>query len=210
MSEASIRRHPARERWNRRFGTEGAAPAQDEPSEWLLDNAELLRAIAIAGAGGNGRALDVASGSGRNALYLAELGFEVDALDISDVAIDGLRSAARERRLPVRARVVDLEDDGLPAEPYLVVVNMNYLQRDLFGPLAQAVAPGGLLLFETFAAAHVEQLGARVNPDFVLAPNELLRAFPDLLVRRYCEGIVQRSGRPKGVASLVAERPAAG
>ncbi|MDQ3675809.1 MAG: class I SAM-dependent methyltransferase, partial [Actinomycetota bacterium] len=144
--------HPAREKWNRRFGGAGTAPQQDVPSEWLVDNEALLRVVARRGR----RALDVASGNGRNALYLAGLGFEVDALDISDVAIDGLRTAARERDLPVHARLVDLEDDGLPAGSYDVVVNMNYLQRDLFGALAQAVRPGGLLLFETFAAAHLE------------------------------------------------------
>lgn len=205
MSEASIRQHPAREKWNRRFGGAGAARSRDVPSQWLVENAALLRARA----GSGRRALDVASGNGRNALYLAELGFNVDALDISDVAIDGLRAVANERGLPVHARVVDLEDDGLPADTYDVVVNISYLQRDLFGPLARAVGPGGLLLFETFAAAHAAELRARVNPDFVLAPNELLGAFPDLLVQRYSEGVAERSGRPTAVASLVAERPAA-
>jgi tellurite methyltransferase len=207
VSEASIRQHPAREKWNERFGAAGTAPGQDAPSEWLADNEDVLRAVA--GESRTGRALDVASGSGRNALFLAELGFEVDAVDISDVAIGALDTVARERRLPVRGRVADLEDDGLPSGSYDVVVNMNYLQRDLFGALAQAVAPGGLLLFETFAAAHIEELGAKTNPDYVLGPNELLRVFSDLLVVRYGEGVVERSGRPKGVASLVARRPTA-
>jgi tellurite methyltransferase len=205
VSEASIRQHPARERWNRRFSEPGAAPQQDVPSQWLVDNEALLRALA--GAGGTGRALDVASGNGRNALYLVSLGFAVDALDISDVAIDALATVARERDLPVHARVADLEDEGIPSGPYDVVVVMNYLQRDLFGALAEAVAPGGLLLFENFARAHLDDLGAQTNPEFVLAPNELLRAFGGLLVRRYEEGVVERSGRPKGVASLVAQRP---
>jgi len=80
VSEASIRGHPAREKWNERFGAAGVAPAQGSPSEWLVGNEALLRAVA----GPGRRALDVACGSGRNALYLATLGFEVDALDISD------------------------------------------------------------------------------------------------------------------------------
>jgi tellurite methyltransferase len=205
MSEASIRSHPARERWNERFRGAGTAPAQDVPSEWLVDHEALLRASAATGA--PPRALDVACGNGRNALYLASLGFEVDALDISDVAIEALSAAASDRELAVRARVVDLEDSGLPPGAYDVVVTMNYLQRDLYAALQQAVAPGGLLVFETFGPAHEEELGRQVNPDYVLAPNELLRAFPDLLVRHYREGVVERSGRPKGVASLVAQRP---
>ncbi len=203
MSEPSIRHQPARERWNARFAASGGAPAQDAPSHWLLENEPLLTALAGAGR----RALDVASGSGRNALYLADLGFAVDALDISDVAIDRLHEAANVRGLPVDPRRVDLEHDGLPPGTYDVVLNMNYLQRDLFGPLERAVAPGGLLIFETFGADHLERLGADTNPAFVLGRNELLKAFEHLVVRRYVEGVVQRSGRAKGVASLVAERP---
>jgi SAM-dependent methyltransferase len=203
VSDASIRQHPARERWNERFGAAGtAAPGQDEPSEWLAENEDLLRSVA----GPGRRALDVAAGSGRNALYLAALGFAVDALDISDVAIDQLRTAARERDLPVDARITDLEDDGLPSGTYDVVVTMNYLQRDLFGALAAAVAPGGLLVYETFGPAHLDELGASTNPAFVLAPGELRAAFGELEVLRYEEGVAQRSGRPKGVASLVARR----
>lgn len=85
-------------------------------------------------------------------------------------------------------------------------MNVNYLQRDLFGALADALKPGGLLLFETFAPAHIERLGHSVNPDYVLEPSELLRAYRDLYVRRYSEGVSERSGRPRGVASLVAQR----
>lgn len=193
--------NPARERWNERFAS-GAAPTQDAPSEWLLENVDLLRDMR----GQDLRALDVASGSGRNALYLAALGFCVDAVDISDVAIEQLCSVARERELSLHAQARNLENEPLPEGPYDVVVNMNYLQRDLFGPLARALRPGGLLLFETFAAAHLEELGKRVSPDYVLKPNELLRAFTDLHVRRYAEGVAVRSGRPRGVASLVAQR----
>lgn len=197
--------HPARERWNQRFASAGAAPGQDAPSEWLVENEALLRELR---GHDNLRALDVAAGSGRNALYLAALGFEVDAVDISDVAIDQLRAAAGERGLAVHGQVLNLENAALPDGPYDVVVSMNYLQRDLFGALAAALKPGGLLLFETFAAVHIEQLGHGVNPDYVLQGNELLRAFAELHVRRYSEGVTERSGRPRGVASLVAQRPA--
>lgn len=195
----------ARERWNERFASAGLAPSQDAPAEWLLENEALLRELR---GDDKLRALDVAAGNGRNALYLAALGFEVDAVDISDVAVDQLRASAHERDLPVRAQLLDLESGSLPEGPYDVVVNMNYLQRDLFGALAASLKPGGLLLFETFAPAHIEQLDQRVNPDYVLQDNELLRAFCALHVRRYGEGVADRSGRPRGVASLVAQRPA--
>jgi len=204
VAEDAPRDHPARERWNERFASAGAAPRQDAPSEWLVENEALLRELP----GDDLRALDVAAGNGRNALYLAALGFEVDAVDISDIAVDQLLAAAGERGLAVHGQVLNLDNTAPPDGPYDVVVNMNYLQRDLFGALAASLKPGGLLLFETFAPVHIEQLGHRVNPDYVLQGNELLRAFAALHVRRYSEGVAERSGRPRGVASLVAQRPA--
>jgi SAM-dependent methyltransferase len=188
----------ARERWNERRLAEGLEPFPDAPADWLVEHRELL--------GAGGRALDVACGDGRNARYLARLGFEVDALDVSDITIDALRAAAPERAPGVRARVADLERETLEQDAYDVVVNFNYLQRDLFGALERALAPAGLLLFETFGPAHLEELGKRVNPAFVLEPNELLHAFGGLRVRRYREGVVERGGGTRGVASLVAQR----
>jgi tellurite methyltransferase len=200
VSDASIEAQPARERWNRRYTEEGLRPFPDRPAEWLTENRSLL-------AGGDGRrALDVACGDGRNALYLAQLGFEVDAVDVSDVAITALQSAARDRGLAVHPRRLDLESEPLPTERYDVIVQFNYLQRDLFGALARGLAPGGLLIVETVTRAHVEELGNRFDPRFVLDHNELLRSFPDLHVRHYREGVVDRSGRLRGVAGLVAQR----
>jgi SAM-dependent methyltransferase len=193
----------SRERWNRHYAERGLTPFPDRPSEWLAENRPLL-----VGPSGR-RALDIACGNGRNALYLAQLGFAVDAVDVSDVAVSALRAAALERGLEVDARRLDLETDTLPVAHYDVVVQINYLQRDLFRALAAALVPGGALVVETVTRAHVEELGNTFDPRFVLDDNELVRAFPDLLVRHYREGITDRAGRPRGVASLVAERPRA-
>ena len=204
MSRASIAPHPARAKWNKRYAEAGFEPFPDDPAEWLTEHDSLLRTLAP------GRALDVACGNGRNALHLARLGFEVDAVDISDFAIERLRAAAAERDLPITPKLMDLEDDHLPADRYDVAVNFNYLQRDLFDPLARTLRPGGLLIFETVAQAHLDELGEDFRQDYVLAPNELLRAFPGLLVRHYREGVVRRGGAERGVASLIAQRPDAG
>ncbi len=83
---------------------------------------------------------------------------------------------------------------------------MHYLQRELFGALQAAVAPGGLLLYETFSRAHVEELGRSFNPAYVLDRNELLRAFDELHVHHYREGLAERRGDTRGVASIVAQR----
>jgi SAM-dependent methyltransferase len=165
-----------------------------------VENRDLL-------AGGPGRALDVACGDGRNSRYLAGLGYAVDAVDVSDVAIAALRAAVDGGGpAGVEARVLDLEAEPLPGGEYDVIVKLNYLQRDLFPVLAAALRPGGLLVVETFAEAHVGELGNRFDPRFVLGSNELLRAFPGLVVRRYREGVAERSGGLRGVAGIVAQR----
>ncbi len=189
----------ARERWNERRSADRFEPFPDTPADWLVEHGALL--------GSSGRALDVACGDGRNALYLARLGFEVDAIDVSDVAIDALRAAADERSLAIEPRVVDLERESPEAAAYDVVVNFNYLQRDLFGALEQALRPGGWLVFETFGRAHLDELGKSMNEAYVLGDNELLHAFPELRVRHYREGVVAGPAGPRGVASLVARRP---
>jgi tellurite methyltransferase len=194
---------PARERWNERYAKPAFEAFPDAPADWLVEHRGLLEQL-VAGAG-DPRALDVACGDGRNARWLAELGFAVDAVDVSDVAVEALRAAAAEGVLRVDARVVDLEHDELPGG-YDLVVCMNYLQRDLFGALQRALAPGGLLLCETFSRAHVEELGRTFNPAYVLDRNELLRAFAALHVRHYREGVVTRGGDERGVASIVAQR----
>lgn len=205
---------PARERWNARYGEAGFQPLAAEPAQWLVEHRSLLERVCARAV--RPRALDVACGDASDARLLAEIGFEVVALDVSDVAVAAVRSAARDRELSIDARVSDLECDPLPAGGHDVVICMNYLQRDLFGDLAGALAPGGVLLYETFARAHVDELGKSFNPSYVLDRNELLGAFPGLHVRHYVEGVVQRRGEPRGVASLVAQRlvqlsvPAAG
>lgn len=188
----------AAERWNDRYA-QGFTPFPDAPATWLVEHADLL--------GGPGRALDVACGDGRNALYLARRGYEVEAIDVSDVAVEALRAAARERGLPITPRVVDLEREPLPAGPYDVVVTMNFLQRDLFGPLQDALAPGGLLIYETLGRAHVDELGRSFNPAYLLEEGELLRALDRLEVLDHFDGVAERPGGARGVGSIVARRP---
>jgi SAM-dependent methyltransferase len=192
----------ARERWNERYGDGSLDALPEAPAEWLVAHRDLLP--------GGGRALDVACGDGRNALYLAQLGYMVDAIDVSDVAIGALRTAVQERGLAmtIAPRVVDLDREPLPAGPYDVIVMLNYLQRDLFSALAGALAAGGLLLCETFGRAHVDELGRSFNEDYLLDDGELLRAFSQLDVIDHHEGVATRSGALRGVGGIVARRRA--
>lgn len=192
----------ARERWNRRWGAREVSALTRAPARWLAENQDLLTP-----ATGAGRALDVACGDGRNAAFLARLGFAVDAIDISDVAIDAIAAAAPERGLAITARRSDLERDPLPDGPFDVVAVFNYLQRGLFTGLEAALAQGGILVYETFIAAHARELGHDVDERYLLGAGELRGAFPSLRVLRYREGIDARGDHPRAVASLVAQRP---
>ncbi len=168
------------------------------PAQWLVENRALLPRS------GPRRALDLACGDGRNAAYLARLGFEVAAVDISDVVIDALQAAASDRGLAIQPLRLDLEREPLPGSDYDVIVQLNYLQRSLFAPVAGALASGGILIVETVTRRHVDELGNQFDPRFLLDRDELLRSFPDLDVLRYQAAVAERSGGPRAVASLVA------
>jgi tellurite methyltransferase len=190
-----------RERWNARYRDRGPAAFGDAPSDWLRQHEMLLREQR------RGRALVIACGNGRNACYLASLGFEVDALDISEVAIGWLKEQVTASGLPVHPRMADLTRDPLPEGHYQVILNFNYLERGLFPALAGALAPGGLLFFETFIRDQIELFESRILPRYTLDHNELLRAFSHLRILHYREGVFWEAAREKkrAVASLVAK-----
>lgn len=186
-----------RQRWNAKHRE--VKVGGTEPRAWLIEHRALLVEQA------KGRALDVACGVGREAAYLAELGFAVDAVDVSDVAIARVRKRAGERGLDVRATRMDLgqADTGFPRPPYDVICCFYFLQRALLKPLVGALAPGGLLLYETFTRDHVEVLGGQMPERFLLDHNELLHAFDGLRVLRYREAVIGAEPR-RAVASIVA------
>ncbi|MBA3327389.1 MAG: methyltransferase domain-containing protein [Solirubrobacterales bacterium] len=186
-----------RERWNRKHSSVQVGGWTPRP--WLTEHRALLDEQPAR------RALDVACGRGREALYLAEIGFEVDALDVSDVVVDALADTARARGLPVRAQQVDLAaaPDPLEHGAYDVVTCFYFLQRALLPALAAALAPGGLLFYETFTRDHVDVLGREMNREVLLGHNELLHAFTGLRVLRYREEVIGDERR-RAVASVVA------
>jgi len=167
------------------------------PSSWLVQHAGLLPR--------EGRALDVACGRGRHALWLAECGLTTLAVDRDPEAIRELNEAARERRLPLRAEVRDLEggETSFQGSTFDVIVVVHYLHRPLFPALIDALAPGGLLVYETFTRAQAAR-GKPTNPDFLLKPGELLELVGPLEVLASREGDFD----DRMVASVVARRSA--
>lgn len=147
-------------------------------------------------AGGN--ALDLAAGGGRHTQLLLHMGLCVTAVD-RDIA--GLRRFAGAR---CTLREVDLESGApwLLAGGYDGIVVTNYLHRPLFPAIAAALASGGILIYETFMAGN-ERLGRPSNPDFLLAPGELLAAFANLTVIAFEQGELTEP-RPAMVQRLAA------
>jgi SAM-dependent methyltransferase len=169
------------------------------PSAWLTDNADLLPL--------GGRVLDVASGKGRHALWMADRGFDVDAIDRDPQAIEHLKHIAGARQLNLRATVIDLETDPPPilgAAEYDLVLGFNYLHRPLMPAIRDAVKPGGLIYYETFTTRQAER-GHPRNPAFLLTDGELGRLMAPFSILRCREG--EFDGR--FVASVIATRPVA-
>lgn len=139
-------------------------PKSDAPSDWVRRFAPLIPV---------GEVLDLACGSGRHARLLAALGHPVLALDR---APEALAKAAGERISTLQA---DLENGGVgagwpfAANRFAGVVVTNYLHRPLFPFILASLAPQGVLIYETFALGNA-QYGKPANPDFLLAPGELL------------------------------------
>jgi tellurite methyltransferase len=165
-----------------------------QPSQFLVENIGLLP---------RGRALDIAMGGGRNAIYLATLGFEVEGVDSSREAIEEALAFARQQGVSIRTRLEDLEKIPYFEEgAYDLVLCFNYLQRSLMPQMKNWVKTSGMVVYETFIVDQV-LFGRPRNPDYLLRHNELLEAFRDFRVLRYREGIF---GGKKAIASILAQK----
>jgi SAM-dependent methyltransferase len=184
-----------RNKWDARYAQAGAPPV---PLEVLTENAHLLP--------GHGDALDLASGMGGSALFLAGHGLRTQAWDLSPAAVATLRRLAEG--LPLCAQVRDVAaSPPLPGRFDVICVG-HFLDRPLCPSIAAALRPGGLLFYQTFTRERVDDSGPG-NPCFRLDRNELLRLFADLELCFYREegtiGDVAQGFRNR--AQLVAQRP---
>lgn len=154
-----------------------------------------------------GRALVLACGTGRNAIRLAEAGFDVHAIDISSVAIDRAREEATARDLDVHWEVADLDGYVLTAGTYDLVTMVRYVDRDVWPMAVTALTPDGWLLVEEHLKTH--RVGV-VGPgdDYRVDAGELLRAFSNLRIVQYGEGLESddRTGAATALARLLACR----
>jgi tellurite methyltransferase len=152
-----------------------------------------------------GRALDVATGRGRNAFFLAERGFSVDAIDISEVALQEARKTAEAKGLAIDFIQTELDQAALPGAAYDLIINFNFLERSLIPEMKNALKLGGHVIFETYLVDQ-RVLGHPRNPAFLLGHNELLELFRDFRVLYYREGKFVEQGNAAYRAGLFAQK----
>ena len=190
-----------RDKWDARY-RDGAYEGRTHPTALLAEWLPHLK---------RGRALDVACGAGRNALFLAECGYDVTALDISRVALDRGRRAAAERGLTVDWLCADLDDDldgALPAGRFDLIVWVRYVHRTLMPHLIARLAVGASIVCEQHLATDVPVAGP-TSAEFRLAPGELRGSAAGLALVHSHEGlVVDPDGRSVALAQLVGRRTA--
>jgi tellurite methyltransferase len=148
-----------------------------------------------------GRALDLAGGMGRHALYLAQRGWLVTLMDISVVALKQARRRAEEQDLHVVTEAIDLSEAQLPQAAFDLILVFFYLERSLFPQIAQALRPGGILIYKTYTREQLKLSGGPTHPMHLLEAGELRAAFSELRILHYDETM-----RDKAVAELVARK----
>jgi len=158
-------------KWNLRFESEETYLGE-MPSPFLFREIERIRRLAP-----GKRALDIACGEGRNSIFLAQQGFLVTALDISDVGLGKAAKRAEKEGLPVDFQQVDLDGYHF-TEQFDLIINFNFLLRDLIPEEVRALSTGGLLIIDTIMES--QQLCASHNPAYLLQRGEL---------QHICEGL---------------------
>ncbi len=157
------------------------------PAAWVATWSELIP---------KGRVLDLACGSGRHSQYLLAQGFQVTAVDREPQVIESVRF--------LQANLEDGSPWPLPGERFQGIVVTNYLHRPLFPLLKDALAPGGVLLYETFMLGN-ERYGRPSNPAFLLRPGELWEAFAGLHCIAFEQGFAPQP-KPAMIQRLCAVR----
>ncbi len=179
--------------WEEKYRS-GDRGSEDGPTILLVEIAQHLAP---------GTAIDLACGTGRNALYLAERGWVVTAVDGAQTAIALVQRRAAARNLQVHTNVADLTASTfqMPSDAFDLVLIAFYLQRDLFAKVKSAVRPGGVVV----AIAHTPEPGEKWSEKRA-RPGELLQFFSDWEVLWQYEGPSRDPAHRRPVAEIVARR----
>jgi len=167
----------AQNKWNNIYAEVDIG--QHSSSKVIEENSHLLPS--------QGRALDLACGTGSDAVYLAKHGLSVDAWDISDAVIEKLSLYALDNGLPINAEARDINVQPPGKNIYDVIAVAHFLERDLMPTLIQSLKPGGLIFYQTFSKVVTPSYSGPKNPTFRLDENELLDLFSGLQLVVYRE-----------------------
>ena len=189
-----------RERWNEKYRDDDFS-LPDDPIPELERRIETLP---------TGRALDVATGTGRNAIFLAEAGYDVDAIDVSDEALEEASRRADERGVDVEWIRADIDECDFEPETYDLITMSFFTALDLLPDLKEALAPGGVLVNEHHLRS-TDPIDVGPSDDRKrLRSNDLLRACLDLTILHYQERMREEDGRTNAVATIVARNSSGG
>lgn len=183
-----------RTRWDALYSTNVYVYGR-EPAEFIKRHIAVLPV---------GKALDIAMGEGRNAVFLAKKGFQVVGVDYSEVALRKARRLAKDHRVSIRTENADLNHYKIRAGEYDVIININYLMRPLYPQIKRGLKPGGVVVFENWTMEQLKNpTGQSVLKDFLLEPGELKRVFEDFEILVYQESNDGKNAK----ASLIARKP---
>ena len=187
-----------KEKWESRYKAAGFEPNR-QPVPFLVRGTEKMKP---------GHALCLAAGAGRNAVYLAETGWTVTAVDISPAGLAWCRRLAHERGVEVETIAADLLSFDSGVERWDLVTNLYFHEPALFPSVRAALKSGGHFLFQTYAKAQARFGWGPSNPGHLVEPQELRHAFSgwDLLHFGEVENEVE-SGRREAVVQLLARKP---
>ncbi|MGE3260767.1 MAG: class I SAM-dependent methyltransferase [Bacteriovoracia bacterium] len=150
-----------------------------------------------------GRALDIATGEGRNAVFLAKKGFLVEGVDISVVGLRKAKKLAAENGVKIQTVNADLNKYHIKPASYTAIINFFYLQRSLIPEIKAGLKSGGVVVFQTYTTAHLKNPGgSSMDKDYLLEAGELKKAFGDFEILHYSE---ENDGK-SATASLVAKK----
>ena len=195
MKEAKLKSD--QKRWDKRFRGKEFAFGK-EANLFLRRHIRLLP---------KGKALDIAAGEGRNAVFLAQHGFDVDAVDISEMGLRKTQKLSKKMGIKIHTILVDLNTYQIGKNQYDLIANFYFLNRRLIPGIKKGLKKGGRVIFETYL---LEQrtlgTGGPKNPRYFLKLNELLKFFKGFRILLYREGIYKEGRKRKAIASLIAEK----
>jgi SAM-dependent methyltransferase len=178
-----------KEKWDHKYETPEYITSK-EPAKLLKIHSDMLN--------GKGSALDIASGEGRNAVFAAEKGYETLAVDISINGLEKAHALADEKGVTIETCVVDLDNWKIKQNAFDLILCFNFLDRQIFPAIKNALKSGGLIFYETFTIDYLKH--SSFKREWVLEHNELLDAFSELRILYYREVDINN----KAFASLIA------